>query len=285
MSEAAKVVDVAASPRWTTQSCEGYQLVSVFGKLDMNEAQGFEKETFQSPTFKPSHYVINCEGLSELTVAFAKSLGALATKLKGSEKGLRLYGANPEVVRFIKNQGMQEEIKTVPSLKMALGQLGLDNTKQIDAQFVSPFLEGAVHVLKIQCQTTAKAGKPYKKLPGEKFFGDISGVIGLVSDAFDGSVVISFPKETFLKVMGKMLGETYTELTKEIEDGAGELTNIIFGQAKIKLNEKGYGIRTAIPSVVSGADHSVQQVTKGPRVVIPFDSDSGNFVIEICVSE
>ena len=131
---------------------------------------------------------------------------------------------------------------------------------------------------------TAKPGKIYVKQPEDKFLGDISGTIGLVSDAFNGAVVISFPKETFLKIMSKMLGETITSISKEVEDGAAEITNIVFGQAKTVLNQLGYGIQTAIPSVITGAQHSVQNLTKGPRVIIPFDSEIGNFFIEICTS-
>lgn len=114
--------------------------------------------------------------------------------------------------------------------------------------------------------------------------GDISGVIGIVSDAFQGSVVISFPEDTFLGVISRMLGEEYHKIDQEIIDGAGELTNMIFGQAKIVLNEKGYGIKTAIPSVVSGKDHSLAALTKGPVIVVPFTTEFGKFFVEIGLS-
>ncbi len=67
-------------------------------------------------------------------------------------------------------------------------------------------------------------------------------------------------------------------------DGAGEITNMIFGQAKIILNEKGYGIKTALPSVVTGKDHNLLSITKGPVVTVPFTSTAGNFFVEICIS-
>ena len=81
-----------------------------------------------------------------------------------------------------------------------------------------------------------------------------------------------------------MLGEEFTTLNSEIIDGAGELTNMIFGQAKITLNEKGYGIKTALPSVIAGKDHSLNAMTKGPVVVVPFTTPKGNFFVEICLS-
>ena len=155
----------------------------------------------------------------------------------------------------------------------------------IDINFVNPFLAATLNVLKIQASVTAEPGKVYLKKPDDELKGDVSGIIGIVSDAFNGSVVISFPEKTFLKVMSNMLGEEYKELSKDILDGAGEITNMIFGQAKVTLNDRGYGIKIALPQVVSGKGHSLSSMSKGPTVVIPFTSDAGDFFVEISLSE
>jgi chemotaxis protein CheX len=156
--------------------------------------------------------------------------------------------------------------------------------KVMDVNFINPFLDATMKTLETQASTKAVAGAVFMKSKSDKFAGDISGVIGLISDAFTGSVVISFPAETFLKVMTRMLGEECNEINDMIRDGAGELTNIIFGQAKIVLNKQGFGIKTALPSVIAGHDHSVVPMTQGPRVVIPFTTDVGPFFVEICLS-
>lgn len=156
--------------------------------------------------------------------------------------------------------------------------------KTVDVTFINPFLEATMKTLETQASTLAYAGQVYVKPRGEKFSGDISGVIGLVSDAFTGSVVISFPAATFLQILSRMIGEECTEINDMTRDGAGELTNIIFGQAKIVLNKAGFGIKTALPSVIAGMDHSVVPMTNGPRVAIPFTTDVGPFVVEICLS-
>lgn len=156
---------------------------------------------------------------------------------------------------------------------------------RLDTEFINPFLTATLQVLKIQASITAEATKIYLKKPGEKLLGDISGVIGIVSTNFNGSVIISFPKETFLNVMSGMLGEIYTELTQDILDGAGEITNMIFGQAKVSLNEKGYGVQMALPSVIFGKDHSMLSSTQGPIIVVPFSSSAGNFFVEISLSK
>lgn len=155
----------------------------------------------------------------------------------------------------------------------------------IDANFINPFLAATLDVLKVQAEVTATAGKLYLKKSEEKVMGDISGIIGIVSDNFNGSVAISFPEKTFLNVMSAMLGEEITELNSEIIDGAGEITNMIFGQAKVKLNDRGYGIKMALPQIITGENHSFQSLTKGPTVVVPFTSSAGNFSVEVFLSE
>ncbi len=154
----------------------------------------------------------------------------------------------------------------------------------LNTDFIHPFLNATIHILNVQANLPAEPGKAYLKKQNDRLVGDVSGIIGVVSDKFNGSVVISFPEPTFLKVMSNMLGESFTELSPEIVDGAGEILNMIFGQAKIVLNEKGYGIKTAIPSVVTGKQLSVSTMTKGPVVVVPFQSGAGDFFVEICLN-
>lgn len=155
----------------------------------------------------------------------------------------------------------------------------------IDINFVNPFLGATLNVLKVQAGIEAEPGKISLKKAGEPLKGDVSGVIGIVSETFNGCVVISFPENTFLKVMSGMLGEDLTEMNQDIVDGAAEITNMIFGQSKVVLNERGYGINIALPQVVTGKGHSLQSMNKGPTVLIPFKSTAGEFFVEICLSE
>lgn len=155
----------------------------------------------------------------------------------------------------------------------------------IDTNFINPFLASTLNVLKVQANILAEPGKVVRKSKEEPLKGDVSGVIGIVSDSFNGTVVISFPERTFLKIMSNMLGEELSAINHEIIDGAGEITNMIFGQAKVVLNERGYGIKMALPQVVSGKGHSLSAISKGPGIMIPFTSSAGEFFVEITLSE
>lgn len=230
------------------------------------------------------HVIFNCENVDTLSIDWARAFLTIQTNLKAQNKAMRLVQVNADTKKLFKENGLDLSFKIMTNLREALSDLGLVTKRMLDTEFVNPFLTATLHVLKVQAQIEANAGKIYLKKPEDKFVGDISGIIGIVSESFNGSVIISFPAPTFLKVMGGMLGEVYTEINQDIMDGAGEITNMIFGQAKIVLNEKGYGIKTALPSVVTGKDHSLSTATKGPVVVVPFTSSAGDFFVEICLS-
>jgi len=221
---------------------------------------------------------------ASLTPPLVRSLMQLRQSLAGYQKQLRIVGLSSPKIAMLKQQGLEHALKSSSSVEDAKADLAQEKTRPLDTRFIEPFLTCPLNVLSLQAATTAKHGKPFKKQVGEKLLGDISGVIGLVADAFTGSVVISFPEATFLKIMSRMLGEEFTQLTPEIQDGAGELTNIVFGQAKVILNERGYNIQTALPSIIVGSDHTVITAGRTPRIVVPFESDAGPFFIEICVS-
>ena len=152
---------------------------------------------------------------------------------------------------------------------------------KIDVNFINPFIEGAIETLKVQCSFSVVAGKPFLKGKGPSIKVDLAAIIGLASPAFKGSVAICFPKPVFLRVMEKMLDEKFTEITKDLEDGASELLNIIFGQAKKALNDKGYAIEKAIPTIVRGEGIEVKHLTPSPTLVLPFSTEVGAFHIEI----
>lgn len=264
---------------------EEYLSVNLHGDCAPGMLRSFEEEIASLQAERSAHMVINCENLLFLSQEWMRGLLKLQTALRGSNKAMRFIMVPPSIKQLLKKNGMDSAFKAHSSLREALIDLGLASKKTLDTQFINPFLTATLNVLQIQAGVTAEAKKPRLKSPEEELTGDVSGIIAIVSENFNGTVVISFPESTFLEIMTKMLGEPCTTLSKEIIDGAGEITNMIFGQAKITLNEQGHGIKTAIPSVICGKDHSLSSHTKGPVVVIPFTGNSGDFFVEICLSE
>ncbi len=162
----------------------------------------------------------------------------------------------------------------------------MSSAAKIDINFIKPFIEATIETLKVQCSTEVKVGKPFKRGPESKLEAvDIAGIIGVTSSSFSGSISLCFPSKSFLKIMGGMLGEEFAEIDKDLEDGAGELLNIIFGFAKRMLNDQGYDIEKAIPSIVTGSDISVQHLSEEATAVCPFNlTDDLSSYLEIAMA-
>jgi chemotaxis protein CheX len=161
--------------------------------------------------------------------------------------------------------------------------LNLRGEMNMDVRFINPFLKGTMSVLKTMAFITPKAGKPFVK-KDNLAEGDISGIIGMTG-AVRGSLALSFSESCIVKVVSNMLGEEITEINGDIQDAVGEITNMISGVARKELEANGLSIQAAIPTVVSGKNHSITHVLGGPSIIIPFETDHGSFVVDVCMGE
>jgi chemotaxis protein CheX len=110
---------------------------------------------------------------------------------------------------------------------------------------------------------------------------DLVSIIGMKSSTLSGLAALVFPAATFLGVVNRMLGENYTEINQENSDAAGEILNIIYGSARVKINDGGHDFTPAIPTVVKGTDVGVAHGDVPLVVRIACDSDLGPFFMEI----
>jgi len=156
----------------------------------------------------------------------------------------------------------------------------------VNVEFINPFINGAMNVMEKMAFLKPKVGKPYLK-KGNLGTGDVSGILGLtgIDTRMRGSLAISFKKGAILKIVSNMLGEKYEEINADVFDAAGEITNMISGQARKELTDKkGYSIEASIPTVVSGKDHTIKHI-KEFSIIVPFELDEGNFFIDVCIED
>jgi CheY-specific phosphatase CheX len=81
--------------------------------------------------------------------------------------------------------------------------------------------------------------------------------------------------------MGKMLGESYSSITPELEDGAKEMMNVVFNQAKKPLAQKGLAGYRSVPQVIFGEGMRIRYLTRGKSILLPFETEMGSFWAEI----
>jgi len=151
----------------------------------------------------------------------------------------------------------------------------------MDVKFINPFLQGTVEVLKKMTFTEPHPGKVYLK-ENNVAAGDVSGIIGITGDAV-GSLAISFSESCICHVVNRMLGESYTSANQDVFDAVGEITNMISGVARTYMEKDGMKVFAAIPSVVFGKDHTINHILDAPSIMIPFSTERGNFVVDVCI--
>lgn len=153
----------------------------------------------------------------------------------------------------------------------------------MDSKLINPFIESTRKVLTSMAQTEVTPGKPYLK-QGHATWGDVTGVIKMVSPQVQGTMVLSFDAPSILAIVQKMLSEEFSQINNDVADAVGELTNIITATTKASLSEQGYAFQMNTPAVVLGKNQDLPQQSDTAVIVIPFSTAAGNFVIEANLS-
>lgn len=147
-------------------------------------------------------------------------------------------------------------------------------------EFINPFLNAVNNAMETMVGITPEREKPYLK-DSRSTTSDITGVIGFAEKRISGSVALSFPSATILKIFSLMMGTPATEINNEVDDMVGELTNIVVGGAKKEFAELGYPYNISLPLVISGKNHVIKHKHDNPIMVIPYSVEGNKFVLEI----
>ena len=151
----------------------------------------------------------------------------------------------------------------------------------MDVKHINPALDSIVNVLTTMAGITPKIGKPSIK-SDQNAAGVITGQIDLVSKDTTGSLAISFSKSVALELANKMLRTDTSEVDEMVEDLVGEMANMMAGGAKAIYHEQGYDFELTLPKVIAGENHQVKHSVEGTTILLPFNTDSGEFFVEAC---
>ncbi|MDR1893127.1 MAG: chemotaxis protein CheX [Spirochaetales bacterium] len=143
-------------------------------------------------------------------------------------------------------------------------------------QYIQPFIDSCSNVFKEFLGLELSPDRPYFTEKDTYAEWDISAVIGLTGEA-RGAVVISMKKSLARKITGILTGETHEEMDDIVVDAIGEIVNIIAGNAKKGLEES-FRIVISLPTIILGANHSINWPTEKARIIaIPFGVFENDF--------
>jgi chemotaxis protein CheX len=149
------------------------------------------------------------------------------------------------------------------------------------AQYINPFLKASMNLFKEYLGLHVTSGKPHL-LDDPQNLEEVSGIIGLAGET-RGAVVLSFSRETAIRMVSKLEGKEYTALGNEVLDGVGELINIIAGNAKQDLLE--FRIEISLPGVITGSSYKIRWPDGIPVVRIPFTTELGKFSVNVSLQD
>lgn len=202
--------------------------------------------------------------------------------IKNNEKNVYSVNLSQNILSQVKADGLDSAFSPVENVETAQQKAihQQQSKNQIDLEFIKPFLKGVNSALDTQCNTPVRPQKPFvKTAPMENIA--IAAVLALTSNNLQGTVVLSFPEAVFLKVYENMFDEKQIAITKESEDAAAELLNIIYGAAKVELNQIGYNFPKSLPTILRGQQIVIRQTGCGTTVVVPFEGAGGIFYLEV----
>ncbi len=148
------------------------------------------------------------------------------------------------------------------------------------AEHVNAFITATTEVIAAMTSLKVVPAKAYLKKE-DLATGDVSSIVGLTGTP-TGSFSISFDKESILKITSRIFKEEITRLDSDVAEAAGELANMISGQARKKIEEQGDLCDGAIPTVVAGEGHHLVHITNGPKIAVPFTLDKAKITLEVC---
>lgn len=154
----------------------------------------------------------------------------------------------------------------------------------IDVRIINPFMESVLLTLEQMAQIRVERKSVYLKR-NYQTLGDISAIMSIMGSGFEGSVGLTFQEDLAREVVGKMWKTPPQEISREkLNDGLGELVNVICGQATSRLTQKNdYNFAFAVPTIVNGFGHSISHETNAPCLVITFQSGNLYFAVQLAI--
>jgi len=108
----------------------------------------------------------------------------------------------------------------------------------------------------------------------------ITGMIGLTG-THKGVLAVHIPHSVAMAITSSFLMMDITEINADVHDAVGELANMIGGNVKNILSEKGGDIDLSLPSTFSGSEYSFKSDKNVEKVIVKFDTGNGHFLIEM----
>lgn len=149
-------------------------------------------------------------------------------------------------------------------------------------EYINPFVESAMSVLRTTVSADAKRGAPKLSSCINEIMG-VAIIVGLAGQV-SGRVIIDMSQETALNIASSMNDEKLTEFDELVSATLTELGNMITGNAVTKLHELGFKFDLTPPALFMGDNLRITDA-KIEALVVPLELPEGKVEINVAIKE
>lgn len=124
----------------------------------------------------------------------------------------------------------------------------------------------------------AVAGEPLTELG--RLTKSITGMIGLAG-THKGVLAVHFPNKVAMEVTSSFLGMEVDTINEDVQDAVGEIANMLGGNLKTILSDRGKDIQLSLPSTISGDEYNFSSQADVEQIILPFQAPAGIFYVEV----
>lgn len=109
----------------------------------------------------------------------------------------------------------------------------------------------------------------------------VAGSVGFIGPL--SGVVYVYSTQTFARRMTSELLGTRDKVPADemVNDAVGEITNMIVGNIKSRLTDRGMSCVLTIPSIVRGSHFSIEATSSAQRRICSYDCEGNQLVVEV----
>jgi len=149
----------------------------------------------------------------------------------------------------------------------------------MDVNYINSFILGTEEIFQ-QMAGNIKITRHKPVVKNNQFTGEsIICIVGFNGEV-EGQVVFSFTKDFALQLTSEMCGMEIASIDELALSALGEISNMVSGNALIKLNELTEKKANITPPTILYGDSKVNVSTKAPIIAIPYSNDDSS-VFEI----
>jgi chemotaxis protein CheX len=108
----------------------------------------------------------------------------------------------------------------------------------------------------------------------------ITGMVGLAG-IHKGVLAVHFPQKVALDITSSFLGVNVQEIDADVQDAIGEIANMLGGNLKTILSDRGKDIQLSLPSTIFGDEYAVTSQVGSDQVILPFRVPAGLFYVQV----